>query len=87
MPTYVAWMRKYARKVAKTYIHPKTLKKMDKFVKMYSFEVKIGLVLLFFVGWWFLSAFVFGNAALTKTSRFLQQTNKKRGRKTGERTY
>ena len=80
MPTYVAWMRKYARKVAKTYIHPKTLKKMDKFVKMYSFEVKIGLVLLFFVGWWFLSAFVFGNAA-NKNKPISPTNQQKKGKK------
>ena len=78
--TYVAWMRKYARKVAKTYIDPKMLKKMDKFVKMYSFEVKIGLVLLFFVGWWFLSAFVFGNA-VNKNKPISPTNQQKKGKK------
>ena len=66
VPTYMAWTRKYARKMAKTYVDPKMLKKIDTFVKMYSLEVKIGLCVLFFVGWWFLSAFVFGTARTNK---------------------
>ena len=66
VPTYTAWTRKYARKMAKTYVDPKMLKKIDTFVKMYSLEVKIGLCVLFFVGWWFLSAFVFGTARTNK---------------------
>ena len=81
VPTYTAWMRKYARKMAKSYIDPKMLKKMDKFVKVHSFEVKIGLCVLFFVGWWFLSAFVFGKERTNKNKPNSPVSNNKKEKK------